>query len=504
MRAPSSSKFMKPPTGGWDRKNALADMPEDNAYILDNLFPSTDRMLSPPPWETHATGLGDSVETLLPYTPQDGTSEIYAVAGGSIYDVSSAGAVGAAEVSGLTNSRFQYTQLTNAAGHHLIAGNGSDTPRLYSGSSWGTLSVTGPTAANLVWFNNHQRRLWAGEKSSLRAWYLAVDSISGAMSSFDLGAHATKGGYLVGMGTWTRDSGSGPDDAAVFLTSEGQAIVYAGTDPSSASTWALIGVFDIGRPIGRRCMIKWGGDLVIVTQDAFVPASRSLLSDRSSTDTIAISSQINEAVNDAVRLYGSNFGWEPFVYPRGAHLMFNIPVSSTTSHQYVFNTITGKPCRYTYMPALCWALAGDDAYFGTPSGTVCKFDSGAGADGSDIMSDVLQAFSHFGTPGRDKAFKRVELTMQAAADPNPAIEINTDYQVKAFTAVNQSSPNTAATWGVARWGIGTWGSPSQIWRGWRGVRGNGHAAALRMRFNSNATRPSWISTRWTYINGGQI
>lgn len=504
MRMLSSSKPMVPPTGGWDRRNALSDMPEENAYILDNLFPSTDRVLSPPPWETFATGLGSSVETLLPYTPQNSAPELYGVAGGSIYDVSSAGAVGAAEVSGLTNSRFQHVQVSNSAGHHLLAVNGSDDPRLYSGSTWGTMSVTGPTAANLVWLNVHQRRVWGGEKNSLRAWYLAVDAIAGSMSSFDLGALADKGGYLVGMGTWSRDSGSGPDDAAVFLTSEGQAIVYAGTDPASVNTWQLIGVFNIGKPIGRRCMIKWEGDLILVTEDGFVPASRNLLADRATTETIAISAQINEPVNDAVRLYGSNFGWQPFVYPRGAHLIFNIPVSTTNAHQYVFNTITRKPCRYTYMPALCWQLSGDDAFFGTSSGTVCKFDSGTGADGADITSDVLQAFSSFGTPGRDKAFKRVEVITQASGDPALAIEINTDYQIKAFTAIPQSSPNTAAVWGVSQWGIGTWGSPNQIWRGWRGVRGSGHVAALRMRFKSNATRPSWIASRWIYINGGQL
>jgi hypothetical protein len=43
------------------------------------------------------------------------------------------------------------------------------------------------------------------------------------------------------------------DDYAAFITSEGQVAVYSGADPASSTTWSLVGVFDIGAPIGRRC-----------------------------------------------------------------------------------------------------------------------------------------------------------------------------------------------------------------------------------------------------------
>jgi hypothetical protein len=506
MRAQeASSASFPPPVGGWDTRNALADMPPENAVILDNWFPGTDLCTVRPGYTSHATGLGATVETVMAYTPLTGTAELFGAASGNIYDVSSSGAVGAAVVSGMTNARYQHTQVSNNAGHFLLAFNGADTGRLYNGTTWGTTSITGSgmTPANLIWCNLHQRRVWIGEKNSLRAWYLATDAISGTANSFDLGALARLGGYIMAMGTWTRDSGDGADDVAVFLTSEGEAIVYAGTDPSSASTWSLIGVFRVGKPIGRRCMIKAGADLIMVTEDGFVAASQILSMDRSQAELVALSAQINKATNDAVRDYGSNFGWQPFLYPRGTHLIFNIPVSGTQAHQYVFNTITRKPCRYTGIPAFCWELANDNAYFGGPSGVVYQFDNGNNDAGTDIASDALQAFNNFKTPGRTKAFKRVDLVMQSPSDPQAAVDINTDYEIRQPTGVPTAAASTAARWGIGKWGIGVWGSALQIWSGWRGVRGEGRAAGIRVRVNSSSSRPSWIATRWTYINGGQ-
>ena len=498
------SKPFQAPVGGWDRKNALADMPEQNAYVLDNFFPGTDRVRVREGYASHATGLGSSVESLMAYHAADGSGELFGAAGTSIFDVTASGAVGAAEVTGLTNARFQHTQITNTGGHFLMAVNGEDGFRQYNGTTWSTATITGSglTPANVIWINNHQRRLWFGEKNSLRAWYLAIDAVSGTASSFDLGAHAKRGGEIIGMGTWTRDSGSGTDDAAVFLTSEGEAIVYTGYDPSDATIWTLVGVYQVGEPIGRRCMIKFGGDLIMITELGFVPASQALLTDSSQTGLIAVSDQINDAVNESVMAYRTQFGWQPFIYPAGLQLMFNIPISSTEAHQYVFNTITRAPCRFTGMPAICWELLESEPYFGSSDGTVYKYGGVTSDAGSDIEADVVQAFSYFGSPTTEKAFKRVEPIFQSAQDPEPAIEVNTDFDITLPSAVSVGSASGSARWGISKWGIGLWGSENAIWKGWRSVRGHGRAASIRIRINTKDSRPSWLSTVWQYLPGG--
>lgn len=503
-RAPARMKTLPPPVEGWDTREALADMPVKRAVILDNWFPGTDKVTLRRGHSSHATGMSGNVESLLPYTPVTGTGELFAANGGSIYDVSAAGAVGAAVATGFSNNRFQHVQIGTAGGNFLLVMNGEDTPQTYDGTTWANATMTGPTIANLIWCNLHQRRLWFGEKESLTAYYLAVNAITGAASSFSLAGLAGLGGYIMAMGTWSRDGGAGADDVAVFFTSEGQAILYSGTDPSSASTWSLVGVFNIGKPIGRRCMIKAGADLIMVTQDGYVAASSILSSDRAQAERVAISQQINKAVNDAVRDYGALFGWQPFIYPKGAMLLFNVPQSTTKIYQHAFNTITQAPCRFTGVNALCWGLLNDNAYFGGADGVVYKFDDGKSDAGSAIAGDALQAFSDLGAPGVNKKITLVEPLFESDGNPNAALDLNTDYQVKAPTAVSAASANTSATWGVSKWGVDTWGSASQIYRGWRGVRGIGRSSALRVRVSTTTARPSWVATSFQFLPGGTI
>jgi hypothetical protein len=501
----SRSSSLPPPVGGWDTENALADMPVENAVILDNWFPGTDKVTLRRGFSEYTTGMPDTVETLLEYAPPSGSQKLFAVSDGNVYDVSNSGAVGSAAVTGLTNSRFQQVQIGTAGGQFLLAMNGANTPITYNGSAWGTMSVSGPTAANLVWCNLHQRRLWFGERDSLTAWYLAVNSISGTASSFSLAGVARLGGYIMAMGTWTRDGGDGTDDVAVFITSEGEAILYSGIDPSSADTWALVGVFRIGRPIGRRCVIKAGADLVLITQDGFVAASSILSLDRSQTQKVALSAQINKAVNDAQRRFGSLFGWQPIIYPRAAMMIFNIPQSATVYHQYVFNTITGGPCRFTGINAVCWGMRGEEIYFGAPDGNVYLFDVDGGDNGANIMGDALQAFSYFRTPSQVKSFKLVEPIFQSNGDPHAAVDLNTDFTVSPpIGTPTPSATVNSALWGVSKWGIGLWGASDQIYRGWRGIRGRGRSASVRIRVASLTARPSWVATNITYVPGGQI
>lgn len=505
VRRISKSISIPPPVGGWDTRNALSDMPIQNAVILDNWFPSTDRVIMRRGFVEYATGMSGNVESLIEYVSLSGSGELFAANNGNIYDVTDEGAVGAAVSTGHSNDRWQYVQISTSVGQFISLMNGADTPLVYNGSTWGTTPpITGPTVDNLVWNNIHQRRLWCGEINSLSAWYLAVNSIGGAATEFPLGGIVRLGGFIMAMGTWTRDSGEGMDDVAVFITSEGEAVVYNGTDPAALSTWKLIGVFRIGKPIGRRCVVKAGTDVVIITQDGFVPLSAILSIDRSQAKLVALSDQIAKAVNDSVRLSKNIFGWQPILYPKGTQLVFNVPQSSTVFHQYVFNTITGAPCRYTGMNALCWGLLNDNLFFGGIDGKTYRSDDGFSDNGTNIDTDALQAFSYFGSPNVNKIFKLAEPIFKSTGNPNAAVDFNTDFDILSPTATAEASPTNAAVWGVSLWGVGLWGTDGLIFRGWRGIRGIGRSGSIRIRIKSNTSNASWLSTSINFITGGQL
>src|SRR6185436_9262950 len=115
----------------------------------------------------------------------------------------------------------------------------------------------GNAVEQFIAVNVFKGRLFFIPKASLSFWYLPAGAAGGALAEFDLSGEAVKGGYLMAMATWTRDGGSGVDDFAVFITSEGEAIVYQGTNPNSSTTWAKVGSYTIGKPLGRRCMMQY-------------------------------------------------------------------------------------------------------------------------------------------------------------------------------------------------------------------------------------------------------
>lgn len=499
----SVSKAMPAPVGGWNARDALANMKPEQAVILDNYFPEEARIRLRQGHTSHATGMSGNVDTLMVYTGITGTQKLFAANNGYIYNSTSAGAVGAADVSGLTSNRWQYVNIGTAGGQFLFCCNGSDTPKTYDGSSWADTTLTGPTVADLVWCNSHQTRLWIGEKNKLSAWYGGPNAITGGFTEFPFHGVATLGGYIMGMATWTRDGGSGSDDVAMFVTSQGEAIIYSGTDPSDASTWSLIGVFRIGKPIGRRFHIKAGADVILMTEDGFVSGSSILSTDRSQAENAAISAQINRAVNEAVRTSGSNFGWQPILYPRGTMLLFNIPISGTTSHQYVFNTLTKAPCRFIGQNANCWALFGDNLYFGGKDGVVYKADNGNSDNNSSIVGDVLPAFSYFGYPNNVKKFNLCEPVFEGEVSINPSISLHLDFR-RPTTMVSSTSvgSGTGAVWDVDKWDVGLWGGGEEIYRSWRSVTGVGRAGSLRIKTSTTTTRPAIIAINYVYQTGG--
>lgn len=504
---PSRSASLPPPVGGWNARDALADMPPTHAVVLDNWFPGTDRVAIRPGYASHATGLGSPIETLLPYSPAAGSPRLFAAAGSSIREVTTAGAAGSAVVSGLSNVRLQSVQMGTAGGQFLFCCNGADTPRLFDGSTWANTTITGPTVANISWCNIHQRRLWVGEKNSLTAWYLPVNTIGGAAAQFPMAGLASLGGSIAGMAVWSRDSyGQGMQELACFVTTEGEMIIYAGTDPASASTWGLLGVWRLGRPIGARFFQKVTSDLILLTQDGLLAASTIMPTDRAQTEKVALSAQINKAVNSAVRTSGEMFGWQPFIYPRGTMLILNVPESATTAIQFAWNTITNAPCRFTGIPAATWAMCGEEPYFGGLDGTVYRFDAEQSDNGDAIAGDALQAFNYLGSPGQKKAFKLIEVLFDSNTDPSAAIEIATDFDVTLGATLPAPSAATATTsrWGVGKWDSARWSAALRVWRGWRGVRGVGRAAAPRVRVEKKGASVAWTATNLTFIPGGQL
>ena len=503
QRRRANSVSLPAPVGGWNARDSLAAMDPLDAVTLENLFPGTTSVNSRSGYTQFSTGWPGQVETVMSYSGST-TSELWGISNGEIYEAVS-GAIGAAAVTGLTNSRWQYINLTTSGGSFIEMCNGADGVYTYNGTSWIDQSgnITGVTAANLVNINLFKNRVWFCEVGTLKAWYLPVQSISGTANSLDLSAFAPHGGYLMAMGTWTIDAGYGVDDLAVFVTSNGDVLVYRGTDPSSASTWALVGVWWLGSPIGRRCFVKWRGELLLICQDGLLPLSGALQSSRVNP-RVALTDKIQSQMSQAVTDYGSNFGWQVLPYPNQNMLLLNVPVTAGNSQeQYVMNTITGAWCNFTNWNANCFELHEDQLYFGANT-FVAKAWNTAQDAGSAIVIDGLQAFNYFRAPGQQKRFTMIRPMLLINSTQTVNANMNVDFDQTAPASAIGTVTFSGALWDSAKWDQSTWSSTLNVSSVWQGSTGVGYAGAPHIQSNLNGATLQWVATDVVMEPGGVI
>ena len=502
------------PTGGWNTRDNISMMGEEFAIEVDNWFGTTSDVAVREGMVDHVTGIVNQVESLMPYNSANGTQTLFAAAGEEFYDVTTAGTVGAAVQTGLSNARWQSVNFTITGGtSFLCAFNGTDSPRYFNGSTWITITgasspaIVGVTPSDIISATVFKRRMYLVENNSLTLYYLPIDSVGGTVQKTRLDGYFNKGGTIVQCGTWTIDGGEGLDDRLVVISSEGQLAVFQGTNPSSVATWGLIGVWNIGQPVSRRCMVKKGGDLLVLTTDGLVPLSSALISaqgNNSLDEKELLSYLINDAMRDATTLYKTNFGWGLAYDPEGNQLIMNVPVvEGSQQQQYVMNTTKNSWWRYTGLEANCWEVFDDRLYFGG-SGVVCKFGQVFDDSGDQIGASIKQAFSYLGSRGRKKVMNAVRPNLLANGQPGVSMSFAVDYgESPPDTPLSFAAP-VFAVWDTAIWDGGVWGGGLVPFSEWQTVGAVGTAVALRMKTATNGIELRYASADLVFEYGGPI
>jgi len=494
------------PIGGWNARDALGAMDALDAVTLTNFWPGTNSVILRNGYTKHATGLPAEVQTLMAYS--SGTSnKLFAVSDGKIYDATSAGAVGAAAVSGLTNSKFQYTNITTTAASYLMAVNGADKLRTFDGTNWhkdgdgapyDITNIDTATVANITLFKN---RIWLTTNDTLKAWYLPVNSIGGAAVALDMTSIFQLGGYIMAGMTWTLDAGYGVDDYLVFITSNGEALVWRLTDPTTPAGISQIGLYKVGAPIGRRCYTKFGGDLLVITQDGVVPMSGALQSSRLDP-RVSITNKIQYAMSSAISTYGANFGWQLLYYPKENQLILNVPITEGTQQQYVMNNITKSWCNFTGWAANCWELHVDNPYFGG-NGYVGLAWNGNTDDTSNIEGFGLQSFQSYGT-ALQKQCKMIRYHLQTDGSPSVFGNVNVDYNLADESAQLNFSTSVYGLWDTGLWDSAIWGAGLVPLADWQGATNIGYTFAPLIKTATQGIQLQWVATDLVFEGGGVL
>lgn len=503
------------PIEGWDAQSPIAVMSPKRAVRLINWFPQPDWVEVRRGHIRHVdTGTGAPVESLMSYQGLV-SDKMFAASDGSIFDVtSSSTSTPTASVTGLANDRFQYINFAATGGNFLYAVNGANIPQYYDGSVWATATITGISSTTIIGVNNHKNRLWFTMVGSSSAAYLATDAIQGAATLFPLGGLFNLGGFLMAMGTWSLDAGDGPDDYAVFVSSEGQCAIYKGTNPAAAATWELVGVFDMGPPIGRRCLTKVGADIAIISIDGVIPLSKAMIFERSAVVKASLTERIQRVMNKSARSYKDNFGWQLIAYPRGTRAILNVPVQEgVEQEQYVMNTIHGAWCRFTGMNANVWETLNDRLYFGGNDGVVYEADRGGTDVGSILRADMMTAFNYFASRGVQKKWNMCRPLLTTDQAVQPGIAFNVDFQEDAPIFVPSTNLTTQALWDEAIWDADQWAGSVTTKADWTTVAGVGYCASIRMVVDVPHAHEGeaavwgvslWGVGRWGELDGPEI
>jgi hypothetical protein len=411
-------------------------------------------------------------------------------------------------LTGLTNARWQYTQMTNIFGEYLAAVNGADIPQKYNGTTWTNLTLTkqaGETYAfdpkKMIHVHLIHRRLWFTEKDTGNAWYLPVNQIEGTVTRFGAGELFPRGGFLQCVKSWTVDAGAGSDDHAVFISSEGDVAVYNGIDPDATDgSFQLAGVYRIGATLGRRCAEKYGSDLLILCEDGVLPLTQ-ILSQSKLLNPTAISDIIQLKLSTDVSQYSDLFGWSLTVAHRANQLYVNVPTPQG-NRQYVMNSVTQAWCEFLGYNGTAWTIHNQELFFGGPEGIVAHgwtgvldaFDPVAERGGA-IQGFGLGAFAFLGRGAYQKHIKMARASIQAPTEPQLRLSVLVDFKTEDTSPPipPASLAYNPALWNQAVWDQALWGAISRIFLRWFGIGQVGFCAAPFLKMSSGFGA-LWIST----------
>jgi hypothetical protein len=468
-------------------------------------YPAT---ASPAPLAVPASfGLRSNLQRLIVeprvVDPPPPAGKLFAATGGSIFDVTLGGVGPWAPQAGVGGGSDFWTWLNfqNIAGAFLVACNNAGGYAIYNGAAWsvpvqgvGVGQIDHVNPALFCYVTAHMRRLWFIEKDATSAWYLPVDQITGAATEFDFGSQFKHGGALQELVSWTIDGGAGVNDYLVAISSQGDVVVYKGTDPNDPNDWSLVGVWYVGAlAVGRRACVNTGGDVQILSHFGVTPLSLLLAAKELGTlEAKRTSYLISPLIARLMRDYSTLPGWAISVVPKEELLTIRVPTGAlNVGGQFlVLKTLTAGWSVLRELPYADFVTVDYACFAGTTDGRVVRAFNGVLDNvrlASTILGDPIQcrvtpAFQPMGTPGQQKVFKLVRPTFLTTMTPSLVMQILTDYGPPR-PAITPTLPTIEQSlWDQAKWNLNKWSGLQAPIKEWLGCHGVGFTATVQLDY----------------------
>jgi|GEM_PF-479629 len=348
------------------------------------------------------------------------------------------------------------------------------------------------TTADLSYAWIYKNRIWFLQKDSLSAWYLPVDQIGGELTEFPLGGVLGKGGHLVFGATWSQDVGDGLNALCAFVSSEGEAAVYQGSNPSEANDWGIVGVYQTGKPMGPKAHVQIGGDIAMASDIAFVPLSEALRREYSQLGANSLSAPIEAMWPEEVERRGAE-PWHCELWTARQMVVVGLPtVNNEQPSMLVMNSRTGKWARFTNWGSTCLHVFNDRLFIGDTAGRVFEANVAGLDDGKPYTATYLPSFDQMEKPGL-KTVHMVRAVLRAPFPVDEQMSTHMDYTISMPAAPAATSVSAPGVWGdpASIWGQFNWGDKADkaVQQDWCSQSGDGEVISIGVQITSGSIVP---------------
>lgn len=512
---------LPPPYNGLDVVSPIDQMDPASALELVNVFPSASapavrlgyvNFIDP--------ALSDSVTFLAAYNRTNGTSELIAATDTTLDSISSAGVV--TSLTGTTTPTSGEWQTVTFAGRIYLC-NGVNNTQVYNGTTIADVTFTGVGIDDLINVCVYKERLYFVEANTTKVWYggLQVTGTGGApaLTSFDFGFVFSRGGYLVGIGSYSNSNNVAAQDYFYACSSEGEIVFYSGTYAGDPTTWGLVAKFYIGKPLGYRAFVRVNNDVWIITRQGIVPVSALFQSDPESA-LQSLSRKVNPLISAAANSFPFDHQWSGFFWPQGRRVYISIPSTGGACYFLVYSLDLKSWTTfrlYSDSHALSSCLYLDLPFYGADSGMVYKGETGLcdafdGTNGESINYDIRTAFNYFDSRGNYKTFKDIRPLLETKKGISLRLGIDTDFQRQSTLPAISTAPGAFTSWsttggpsssGYVPWGS-AWSSPTSYVFDRFATKGQGHCGAIRCSGSIKNATLKFLAFEVRFDLGGQV
>lgn len=345
-----------------------------------------------------------------------------------------------------------------------------------------TPGVTGLLSTDMAYVWAYKNRLFFAKKGTLDAYYLPVSQVGGTATLLPLGGVFPRGGSILFGQGWSLDTGAagGLAEQCTFTTTEGEVAAFQGLSPDDVATWSKVGVYHIGKPLGKAAFIRAGGDLVIATTLGFIPLGQAIRRDYAALGQVAVSNPIADVWSLAVTDFGTA-DWQAVIWGEGKMaVVVPPPQLGVPPLVLVSNTDTGAWCKFEGWTPTAMATFNGQLYIGSNNGAV-QLASDTGADeGLPYTGTVMPLFSDFGASGNRKIVDFARVVTRGLSASGGAVTARFDWDMAQPAVPDAINTNPGGIWDISLWDVGIWGPLRQgvVQEKWVSVGGSGYAVSV--------------------------